>query len=143
MSKKVNLEQERVQFEELLNKSAPQEGSSDEVGAKDFDTPIFENGPTQNQIDEWKSRYGEIYVIEFDEERFIFRPLKRLEYKEVAKIKDADSLFKEERICEKCVLWPENYGFTAMSQGKAGYPSQLADYIFAKSGWNASEPIRL
>ena len=102
------------------------------------DAEIFEGGPTQGQIEEWKQRFGEVYSTPFEVDIYIWRPLSRLEYKEILKAKNADAMYKEERICEKCVLWPENYGHQEMTHGKAGTPSLLAEHIMDKSGFLAN-----
>jgi len=97
--------------------------------------PIFVGGPTQNQINEWKSKFGAIYMTDVDDEIFIWRTITRLEYKDIIKLKDADAMYREERMVEKCILWPEQYDFTSMSHGKAGTPSLLAEHIMTKSGF--------
>ncbi len=109
----------------------------------DGETLLFESGPTLNKVEEWRSLYGQVYATEFDDEVYIWRTLKRVEYKEILKIKGADALFREERICQKCVVWPEAYDFVDMASGKAGTPSILAEQIMDKSGFSAGEPIQL
>lgn len=104
---------------------------------------LFPGGPTLDQVEEWKSRFTNIYATEFEEDIFIWRPLTRIEYKEVLKVKNADAMYREERICEKCVLWPENYSFVAMSSGGAGQPTILSEQIMEKSGFVAAEATRL
>lgn len=104
---------------------------------------LFENGPTLNQVEEWKSRFNAIFCTEFEDTMFIWRTLTRLEYKEVLKVQNADALYREERICEKCILWPEEYSFVQMSGGKAGIPSILAEQIMEKSGFTSAEPQKL
>lgn len=100
---------------------------------------IFPGGPTYNDLEKWKSQYnGEVYLTEFDDENiFVWRPIKRKEYKDVAKIQNADNFYKEERICEKVMLFPVNYGFMNMSTGKAGIPTLLNELILEKSGFVA------
>lgn len=134
------VEQEPVveQVEEQIEEQAQE--SQEGIGPDD---PIFEGGPTNNMVAEWKSRYGEIYANQFDEEVFIWRPINRVEYKEIFKVKNADGMWIEERICEKCVLWPENYSFMDMSIGKAGIPSTLSNKILDMSGFLTNDPIRL
>jgi len=105
---------------------------------------IFPNGsgPPQSMIDLWKERYGKVYMTEVeDEEYFVWRVLTRLELKEFNQDPQSDSLYREEQICEKCILWPKDY--IAMKD-KAGTPSVLAEQIFEKSGFVAmSGPIPL
>lgn len=100
---------------------------------------IFPGGPTHNDLEKWKAMYNdEIYLTEFDEENvFVWRPIKRKEYKDIAKIQNADNFYKEERICEKSILFPEKYSFMHMSAGKAGVPTLLSELILEKSGFVA------
>ena len=106
---------------------------------------LFEGGPTLEKIEEWKSLFSdEIYLTEFDDDVFLWRPINRKEYKDVMKIQGADSFYKEERICERVVLFPANYSFMTMTAGKAGIPTVLSEYIMEKSGFKTqSGPIRL
>jgi len=99
------------------------------------DSGIFPDGsgPTEDLVDLWRSKYGQVYYTEVEEgEYYIWRILTRPELKNLAALTDEDSLYKEELICEKCVLWPTEY--TPMS-GKAGIPTVLAEQIFEKSGF--------
>ena len=99
---------------------------------------LFPGGPSLDQVEAWRSQYKDIYLTEFDDmEVFIWRPLIRKEYKDVMKIQNADNHYKEERICERVVLWPQNYGFMAMTQGKAGVPTLIAELVMEKSGFQA------
>lgn len=100
---------------------------------------VFAGGPTYNEVEKWKSMYsGEVYMTQFDDENiFVWRPIKRKEYKDIAKLQNADNFYKEERICERAVLFPEKYGFMNMSAGKAGIPTLLSEMILEKSGFVA------
>lgn len=105
---------------------------------EDGEELFFPDGPTVNKVEEWKSLYnGEVYLTEFEEEVFLWRPIKRKEYKDVMKNKEADSYYKEERICERVVLFPENYSFLQMTAGKAGIPTLIAELVLEKSGFTA------
>lgn len=111
----------------------------DEDDVSKAEQEIFAGGPTYNDLEKWKSMYnGEVYLTEFDEEDvFVWRPIKRKEYKDIAKIQSADNFYKEERICEKAILFPVGYGFMNMSNGKAGIPTLLHELILEKSGFVA------
>lgn len=99
---------------------------------------LFPGGPALSQVEEWKSRYrDEVYLTEFEEEVFLWRPITRKEYKQVMKVQNADSFYKEERICEACILYPQQYNFMQMTAGKAGIPTLLAELIMEKSGFQA------
>ncbi len=99
---------------------------------------LFEDGPTIAQVEEWKGRFGNIYLTEFEDgDTFVWRALKRKEFKEIMKAEGADSLYREERVSERCVIWPEKYDFVAMTHGKAGVPTFLSEQIMDKSGFSA------
>lgn len=133
MPKKAN------QTEEEFIESVNAADAFDEDDVNKAEQEIFPGGPTYNQLEKWKSMYnGEIFLTEFDEDTaFVWRPLKRKEYKDIAKLKEADNFYREERICEKAVLFPEGYGFMHMSNGKAGVPTLLNELILEKSGFVA------
>lgn len=109
----------------------------------DGEAEFFPDGPTLNMVEGWRSRYKNIFATEFDDETFIWRTITRFEYKDLLKVKNADALYREERICERCVLWPEDYSFVSMSGGKAGIPSIISEQIMEKSGFAAGEPLRI
>lgn len=98
---------------------------------------LFPDGPKMELVEEWKSKYGAVYLTEFDEEVFLWRTLTRKEYKDVMKNQQADSFYKEERICDRCILWPDEYNFLKMTHGKAGIPSLISEQIMEKSGFTA------
>ena len=108
------------------------------MAAKKEEKRIFPGGPTLEQLNAWKEKYGSVYMTEFEEEAFIWRPLTRFEYKSILKLQNADALFREERICETCVLWPEGYSYEDMAESKAGIPSLLAEQIMDASGFTTS-----
>lgn len=112
----------------------------EEIMEEEFDPnePLFDDGPTMAEVDEWKRLYGQVYLTEFEDgEVVIFRTLTRKEFKDIMKLETADALYREERVCERCVIWPAGYNFVAMSAGKAGAPSLLSEQIMDKSGFTA------
>jgi hypothetical protein len=142
MEVKINALEE--QAEELDDSSDYEDDEDEEVILptqsfydNDGDEVLFPDGPKMNLVEEWKSKYGAVYLTEFDEEVFLWRTLTRKEYKEVMKVMQADTYYKEERICDKCILYPEGYNFLKMTHGKAGIPSLLAEQIMDKSGFTA------
>lgn len=136
-TKKEFLEEQEIKEPEIVE--APQEDidEDEEIG-------ILPGGygPSQDMVDLWKKRYGQIYSTEVDdEEYYVWRVLTRPELKAISANGTADGLYREEAICEKCVLWPVGIDF---SIGKAGVPSVLAEQIFEKSGFGIrSGPVPL
>lgn len=98
---------------------------------------LFENGPTKDMIENWKNQFGgDIYMTEYDSETFVWRPISRLEFKKIVNAEgNHDDFYREERVTELCVLWPENYSHDDIIDGKAGVPAVLADQIMNKSGF--------
>lgn len=130
---------EKTQLPEAMEEAVKIDAIGDDIDATMGDELIFPGGPTYNELEGWKSQFaGEIYMTEFDDDdSYIWRPIRRKEYKDISKINGADQFYKEERICEKCVLFPKNYSYVAMTNGKAGTPSLLSELILEKSGFVA------
>lgn len=100
------------------------------------DEELFPGGPMVSKIDEWKNLYGQVYMTELDDDdTFIWRVLSRREFKEVMKLEEVDALYREEKVCEHCIIWPENYSFNEINGGKAGVPTVLSEQIMEKSGF--------
>jgi len=82
-------------------------------GSKEAVDPIMaafekmENGPSKEQIELWKNEHnGEVYISAFDEDEiYVWRPLYRLEYKNIIKMVK-DPIMADEKMLEKCLLFP-------------------------------------
>lgn len=98
------------------------------------------NGPTQEQINEWKEKYGDIYVATFSEDKYIYRSLKRFEYKQILSLNQTQDArtFAEEKVAEKCIIWPRVEA-AKLSTLKAGTISTLVDLIMAASNFGITE----
>jgi hypothetical protein len=109
------------------------------------DTPIFEGGPGISQIDIWKKQYTKekIFHTCILDKHFVFRTLNRFEYKQIVAIDNIDALYREEIICNTCVLWPLNYDFKKMASEDSGYPSTLAQIIMENSGFTKEYGIEV
>jgi len=107
--------------------------------------PIFPGGPTRNKVEEWKQKYGEIFSIEFGDETYIYRSINRMEYKNILNTEgNATRFWREERMTELAVLWPEDYNNNDIAEGKAGVPTVLSEWVMRSSGFEAtSGPTKL
>ena len=112
---------------------------------EEWQSPVIQGGPTRQEIEEWKDRYGSVYFTPFEGETFIWRTLGRSEYREIIRNTDLTMLDREEHITDKCVLFPRNFSCGEYTKtGKAGVPSLLSEMIMDKSGFVAqSAPIKL
>lgn len=129
-----------VEAQEVAGEEVEEQTSvlPEELVGPDGEELLFPGGPSVLKLEEWKSQFSdEVYLTEFEEDIFLWRPITRKEYKGVMKVQNADSFYKEERICEACVLYPEQYNFMSMTNGKAGIPTLLAELIMEKSGFQA------
>jgi hypothetical protein len=119
---------------------------NDDVAELDpYDEVLWENGPTQTDIDILKKQYSkyEVSACEIVNEYFIFRTLNRYEYKQLVARQNTNQLVREELICEACVLWPSEYDFRNMASGKGGVPSTLAEIIMRQSGFTQEFNIQI
>lgn len=142
MAKEELTEQELMQAQsngmnQAIDNSMDQEKDIKEGPDIQGSEEVFPNGPTKNQVENWKQQFGDVYLSEFEEETFIWRTLSRLEYKQLMNEGNASEWEGEERIIETCIIWPEDYTAEQISDGKAGIPSLLSDQIMAKSGFVA------
>ena len=106
----------KVNTDQTTLESAKEE-TQKAIAAKEktiLDLIIEEEKLSQDQIEQWKSMYGKIYAVRFDEgETVIYRYLARPEMKDVSnKISQIKSNqinlneFEDELIFDKCVLYP-------------------------------------
>lgn len=101
----------------------------------------LENKPSDEEIDGWKKRFGDIYLVSLSEkENFIFRALRRQEWRQlmtqVAKFPEAK---KTEAIITRAILYPK------MSEANvavltAGAPDTIRNLVLEAS--NFLEPER-
>lgn len=110
---------------------------------------LWAGGPTQEWIDEQKKKHGDVFKTEVAGKTFVYRALKRGEFKEMQKLivpqigsdgqpaDPAQGLDAEDKIVEKCVLWPMDFKIEGLP---AGSPSMLSAYISEASGF--SQPVK-
>ena len=76
-------------------------------------------------INDLQDEYGTIYWNTLDGEIFIYRPLGRLEYRQLINA-DITDIEKEDTVCKACLLHPTDYYF---DNCPAGIPKQLNDLV--------------
>jgi hypothetical protein len=69
----------------------------------------LENRPSDDEIENLKAQCGDVYLVSLsDKENFLFRPLKRLEWRTLMnKISSLDSFKQSEAIVMKGVVFPQ------------------------------------
>ena len=99
---------------------------------------------TQEMIDGWKEKFGDVYsAVLTDDVKYIYRPMKRIEYKSVIANPEAPRSYMEEQIVLKCLIYPE-LSAADLAAEKAGTVSTLTDLIMAASNFGINEePVKL
>jgi hypothetical protein len=94
------------------------------------------NAPSQEVIDQWKAKFGEVFVSGFSqEEMFIWRPVTREEWGKLQQMSvDAEvpmtQLQYEELLCNLCTLWK-----SVDILAKGGTASTLYEQILLNSNF--------
>ncbi len=83
------------------------------------------------QIEQWKDLYDNIYIVEINEEHYIFRELTRAEFKR-ANAYYEDEYDRAEYVCRLCVLDPTDIDYT---DNVAGIAETLTKLILEYSGF--------
>lgn len=123
--KKAKIKKEAVKVEEEILEELEDELEED---------TLFEGGPTEEEIEDMKIKAGgKLNLTRIGESMFIWRPLKRQEYKQIMSIQGIDNYSIEERVCERCTLWPQDKNI--FRNGDAGYANALMDEIYMASGF--------
>jgi hypothetical protein len=97
----------------------------------------FAASPSKEQIEGWKAAHGDVYISAFSEEEiFIFRSLRRDEYRslqEKAQTGQLDPMQHEEETVKSCLLW------TSVSNlnSKAGTVPSLLEQVLQNSNFVA------
>lgn len=106
---------------------------------------IFPFGPTYDQVEDWKSRFdNDLYMSDFNNEVFIWRPIRRKEYRDIQRVEGVkDEYYMEEAVCRTCVLWPQDYAMHKITFGKAGLPTTLSQLVMERSGFLRPATVKL
>jgi hypothetical protein len=87
-----------------------------------------------------KKEYRTIYIHQIDDQVFMYRPLGRLEFRQLLEDERFNDMQKEEIICQACALWPEEYDY---DECEAGIPTNLASAILKNSFLDSIESRKL
>lgn len=96
---------------------------------------------TPEIIKELKEKHGDIYKTTIDGVDYVWRPLRRDEYKEIVN-QDMDIIDKEEIIARKCTVWPELTEEDWLNI-PAGVPTTISDGVMSKSGFETATVEKL
>ena len=100
-------------------------------------------GVTQDVVNEWKAKYGDLLLINLGEEQYVYRPIKRHEFKIIMNNPDSNRPFNEEKIFQTCVIHP-TIDAAKMPAMKAGTIATIVELVMAASNFGITEePIKL
>lgn len=120
----------------------------------DPEEELWEGGPNFQQINEWKEKYGDIYVTTVaPDKHYVWRTLTRFEYRRLVKnLEQAVStgqvsqseanMNNEEQIAEICILYPP-YERASTANELAGVASTLAQQVMEASAFTPVEVRQL
>ena len=91
-------------------------------------------------VQKLKKQYGAIYQIEIADQRFIFKPLSRKEYKEVMSLKtdeDDDSILmkRENLVAKYSIVYPSAKEAETLLERYAGIAEVICDECMKVSGF--------
>lgn len=104
----------------------------------------------EQMVQKLKNKYGNIYQIEIADQRVIYKPLTRKEYKEVVAIKNDDSeelgFEREYAVAKFAIVYPQGKDLTNLLDNYAGVAEVITDECMKISGFlsiNERMPIKL
>lgn len=103
-------------------------------------------GLDPEKVTEWKKMYGKVAKLTLGGETYVYRPIKRLEWKQLLdKVDKAEGGMQmlQEQTASRCVLHPPGFS-SNLSICPAGVPSTLSDAVLKISGFQQEvEPEEL
>ena len=123
-----HIEQINEEVQKEMNKEV--EEKLDDMVMQTFNE--MENKPSEAQIQEWKNKYGQIYVTVLDKDvAVVYRKIKRGEYKALLS-RNLQNIDLENEIFALGVLWPRELTVLTFD---AGVVSTISNMILKMSGF--------
>lgn len=131
--------------EQTENPEVVDQDEATEPGLADL-LKAYDGAPTQEQIEQWKVQFGEVFVSGFSEEDlYIWRPITRAEWREFqaraqAPAENVTQLDFEELVCSQCTLWQASKTSLAL---KGGTATTLHEQILQNSNFVAPQAAQM
>ena len=137
-----------IKNDERLQESVNKVVSSmkQQLGISDIDSMI-----SQQQLDEWKLKHGELYRTYLNGQSYIWHKIKRKDYialmtdPELSALDNAELriFLRQEKITKLCVIYPDTNTLADIIENNAGVAGNLSDEIMMISGFRpvSSEQI--
>jgi len=150
-------EQEQEQPQETDEVAEDPEYTEDEEydsRKMDPEQELWPGGPNFAQVNEWKDKYGEVYVTSITpNDHIVWRTITRFEYRRLVKnleqalstgqvTQGEANLDNEESMAELCIIYPP-YNRTANTGVMGGIASTISQQIMDASGFTSMEVRQL
>jgi len=105
---------------------------------------LFPGGPTMDQVEEWKKKYGLIEMIEVAGQPYIYRIMNRAEHRALLATGKLENVTDSDEFTVKTLLLFPSYDSINWDNIGAGVMQTLSSGMMKLSGFSASSvPIRL
>jgi len=97
-------------------------------------------GIPDEQVAEWKKQYGKIGCVRVAGAWYLYRPLLRMELRELSKIEGLTELDSHEKVVTRCLICPRLDEIALRTASTAGLATVLAGEVTALSDYEADMP---
>lgn len=106
---------------------------------------------SEQQLDEWKIQYGDIYKTDIGDQTFYWHKMRRKDYVELMTDKEFDGIdstdlrifLRQEKILKSCVIWPEGDILDDIIENNAGVATNISDEIMLASGFKSPKTEKI
>ena len=106
---------------------------------------------SQQQIDEWKLQYGDIYKTTVGDQTFLWHKMKRKDYinlmtdEDLSQIENMDLkiFIRQEKILKGCIIYPDQNTLAQLIDTNAGLASTISDEIMLNSGFKPPQTDKM
>lgn len=99
---------------------------------------VYHSNDVINKIDQLEKEYRNIYWTHIEGDLYVYRPIGRKEYKDIAIDETLDTADKKDKIVQTCVLMPEDFD---VDECIAGIPEMLYEQIIINSYLESNDTI--
>lgn len=99
---------------------------------------VYHSNDVINKIDQLEKEYRNVYWTHIEGDLYVYRPIGRKEYKDIALDETLDTADKKDKIVQTCVLMPEDFN---VDECIAGIPEMLYEQIIINSYLESNDTI--
>ena len=99
---------------------------------------VYHSNDVINKIDQLEKEYRNVYWTHIEGDLYVYRPIGRKEYKDIALDETLETADKKDKIVQTCVLMPEDFD---VDECIAGIPEMLYEQIIINSYLESNDTI--